>query len=204
MAANNGSTATDNSSRVADSGNSTTTSNDNANNSTNRSDGSSASGAQVAANNGGTATDSRNQSTTDNSNRSTTNTTQDNSSATNGGRGSVANGGGNASFSDSSIAQTATANAGTGTAAMTNQFGANAIVSTANLAGYVTGIQVSYAVPQGTTGPAAAVSNSLSTGDGAFQNFAGLQALNMNTGVAASQNSAVSVSASVGTVNVGP
>ena len=45
--------------------------------------------------------------------------------------------------------------------------------------------------------------NGINTGDGAFQNFAGLQSLNMNTGVGASQNSAVTVSVSAGDINLG-
>jgi hypothetical protein len=84
---------------------------------------------------------------------------------------------------------------------MTNQFGASAIVSSANLASYVTGVTVSYAMPSGN--PSGNMDNSVSTGEGAFTNFAGLQSLNMNTGAAASQNSAVNVSVSTGALNLG-
>jgi hypothetical protein len=119
----------------------------------------------------------------------------------NSGRGAVANGG-NATFTDNSVMQDGTASAGTGAAAMANQFGSDAVVASANLASYVTGVTVTYEGPQGTSA-GAAPNNSLSTGATAFQNFAGLQSLNMNTGVAASQNSAVNVSVSTGAINLG-
>jgi len=93
------------------------------------------------------------------------------------------------------------ANAGTGTAATSNAFGNSAVVSSATLASYVTGVRVNYAAPSGSRD--GSINNSLSTGAGAFQNFAGTQALNMNTGAAASQNSAVNVSVSAGTINLG-
>jgi hypothetical protein len=50
-------------------------------------------------------------------------------------------------------------------------------------------------------GSSAMVDNSISTGS-AFASFAGLQSLNMNTGVAASQNSTVNVSVSAGGLNL--
>jgi hypothetical protein len=40
--------------------------------------------------------------------------------------------------------------------------------------------------------------------NGAFSNFAGLNAMNVNTGFSASQNASVNVSASIGTFTVGP
>ena len=61
---------------------------------------------------------------------------------------------------------------------------------------------VTFEGPRGTSageGP----NNSLTTGDGAFQNFAGIQSLNMNTGVGASQNSSVSVAVSTGAITPG-
>jgi hypothetical protein len=160
---------------------------------------STASGAQVVANNGGNAQDNRDQSTTDNSDRSTTNKSDSSTRASGSGTGSVSNGG-DASYSDSSNTQMGSSDAGTGAAATTNQFGASAVVSSANLASYVTGVTVSYAVPSG--GGASSSNSSLSTGDGAFTNFAGIQSLNMNTGVAASQNSAVNLSVSAGAINL--
>lgn len=48
----------------------------------------------------------------------------------------------------------------------------------------------------------ALLNSSVSTGDAAFQNFAGLQAINMNTGIGASQNASVNVAVSTGTLNV--
>jgi hypothetical protein len=174
---------------------STTDKSDNSNNSdnsdnsdrstTDKSDNSTASGAQVAANNGGTANDSRDSST----------------KASNRGTGSVANGG-DASYVDSSMDVRGSARAGTGAAATNNQFGAGAVVSSATLASYVTGVTVSFTVPDRTngTGP----DNSLSIGGSAFQNFAGIQSLNANSGVAASQNSTVNVSVSAGAINLNP
>ncbi|MCC6481206.1 MAG: hypothetical protein IT554_02195 [Sphingomonadaceae bacterium] len=88
-------------------------------------------------------------------------------------------------------------------AATSNQFGADAVVATTTLAGYVTGVSVSYSVPSDSESGGAAAMNGINTGDGAFQNFAGLQSLNMNTGVGASQNSAVTVSVSAGDINLG-
>ncbi len=128
---------------------------------------SSASGAQVAANNGD-AIDNRNQSTNDNSDRRNT--------ARNSGSGSVATNG-DASYADSSSRSTGYATAGTGAASTSNVFGASAVVSSATLASYVTGVRVDYGQTPG--GATASVDNSLTTGDGAFQNLAGLQSLNM-------------------------
>ena len=119
--------------------------------------------------------------------------------ANNSGTGSVANGGGNASYSDSSAMYAPVASAGTGTASTANVFGGAAVVSSATLASYVTGVRVLYTAPSGSN---AQVNNSLTTGAGAFQNFAGTQSLNMNTGAGASQNSAVNVSVSAGTISL--
>src|SRR5207247_1213895 len=129
------------------------------------------------------------------------NSTSNNSRASNRGTGSVSNGG-NASYADSSTNQTGTATAGTGAAATTNQFGANAVVSSANLASYVTGISVSYSTPS--DGDSGGADNRLNVGGSAFQNYAGVQSLNMNSGVGASQNSAVNVTVSAGAINLNP
>jgi hypothetical protein len=48
-----------------------------------------------------------------------------------------------------------------------------------------------------------ATDNSLSIGGSAFQNFAGMQAQNVNTGVGASQNASVNVTASTGDISLG-
>lgn len=55
----------------------------------------------------------------------------------------------------------------------------------------------------GTDGTTPATDNSMSIGGSAFQNFAGMQAMNMNTGVGASQNASVNVTASTGDVSLG-
>jgi hypothetical protein len=131
-------------------------------------------------------------STNDNSDRRNT--------ASNSGRGSVATNG-DASYADSSMRSTGMASAGTGAASTSNVFGASAVVSSATLASYVTGVRVDFSQTPG--GATNMVNNSLTTGDGAFQNLAGLQSLNMNTGAGASQNSAVNVSVAAGTINLG-
>jgi hypothetical protein len=55
----------------------------------------------------------------------------------------------------------------------------------------------------GATGGATAADNSLRVGGSSFQNFAGMQSMNLNTGVGASQNASVNVAASVGDVSFG-
>ncbi len=95
----------------------------------------------------------------------------------------------------------ATSATGPGSASTGNLFGNSAVVSTATLASNVTGNTINMTAAAGPT--SGTLNNSMSTGDGAFQNFAGLQSLNMNTGAAASQNSAVNVSVSAGTINMG-
>ena len=47
------------------------------------------------------------------------------------------------------------------------------------------------------------VDNSLNVSGSAFQNFAGLQGLNQNTGVGSLQNASVNVAVSTGTMNIG-
>jgi hypothetical protein len=73
-------------------------------------------------------------------------------------------------------------------------FGANAVVATAALSSYTTGITVTY--DQAAESGGAQPDNSLSNSGSAFQNFAGMQALNQNTGIGASQNANVSVAVS--------
>ncbi|MBB3928944.1 hypothetical protein GGR43_004695 [Sphingobium jiangsuense] len=72
-------------------------------------------------------------------------------------------------------------------------------MSSSTLASYVSGVSVGYDGAPG--GGGASVDNSLSNNGAAFQNFAGIQALNQNTGVGASQNAAVTLSVSTGDVN---
>ena len=78
-------------------------------------------------------------------------------------------------------------------------FGDGAMVATATLSGYVTGVSVHYDNRDG-NGDGAMPDNSLSNDGAAFQNFAGMQALNQNTGASASQNANVSVAVSTGNV----
>ena len=145
-----------------------------------------------------TNTNTSNSTSTSNSTASTT----DNSdhSVRNSGTGAVSNGG-DATYVDSSLTELGQARANTGAAATNNQFGSGSIVSSATLASYVTGNSVTYNSPTGTTG--GAPDNRLQVGDGSFSNLAGIQSFNINTGVAASQNSAINVSASVGTISLG-
>jgi len=81
-------------------------------------------------------------------------------------------------------------------------FGASAAVATSTLSNSVTGITVNYDRGSGSTSTPAA-DNSLTTGSNSFQNFAGVQALNQNTGVGASQNASVSIGLSAGTIALG-
>ena len=94
--------------------------------------------------------------------------------------------------SDSSQTGASAAN-GTGSAATANVFGDGALVASSNLASYVTGSTVTF---RGADGEGAAADNSLTVSGSAFQNFAGMQALNQNTGVGASQNASVNVTVS--------
>ena len=157
---------------------------------------SSASAGQNAANNGSNATsdnsvaDSGNDNST-NTDNSVTDSGNDNSTDV-----SIADSGNDNStnttnnFTDTS-SRTAVASAD-------SVFGDNAIVASGSLSSYVTGVSVSFDARRGS---APAADNSLRTGGSSFQNFAGMQALNQNTGVGASQNASVSVAVSTGDVN---
>ena len=78
-------------------------------------------------------------------------------------------------------------------------FGDGALVASSTLSGYVTGVSVTYG---GSEGDSPAADNRLSNSGSAFQNFAGMQALNQNTGVGASQNASVSVAVSAGDIGL--
>ena len=80
--------------------------------------------------------------------------------------------------------------------AVSAAFGDNATVSNAVLQSQVsdTTLTVQGVMPSG--------AYTLTTGAAAFQNFAGLQALNLNTGANASQNANVSVSVSAESITV--
>ena len=62
---------------------------------------------------------------------------------------------------------------------------------------FVNDVKVSFA---GSAGESSTTDNSLTTGATAFQNFAGMQALNLNTGAGASQNANVSVAVTAGDI----
>ena len=70
-------------------------------------------------------------------------------------------------------------------------------MATSALSNYVSGVKVSFA---GSAGQSSTTDHSLTTGDTAFQNFAGMQALNVNTGAGASQNANVSVAVTTGNI----
>jgi hypothetical protein len=91
-----------------------------------------------------------------------------------------------------------TFNAGDANLAPTSTFGDGAMVASSTLSNYVSGVKVTFA---GTAGESSTTNNSLTTGDTAFQNFAGMQALNVNTGAGASQNANVSVAVTAGDIN---
>ncbi|MGJ3626990.1 hypothetical protein AB5I41_08905 [Sphingomonas sp. MMS24-JH45] len=75
-------------------------------------------------------------------------------------------------------------------------FGDGALVASSTLSSYVTGVTVTFS---GRESDGTTADNSLRVvAGGAFQNFAGMQALNQNTGAGASQNASVSVAASTG------
>lgn len=86
-------------------------------------------------------------------------------------------------------------NSSTGGAQTTNgsMFGDGALVATSNLSSYVSGVRVTF---EGNRETGQGANNSLSVNGSAYQNFAGMQAQNLNTGAAASQNANVSVAVS--------
>ena len=86
----------------------------------------------------------------------------------------------------------------TGAARSNSVFGDGAIVASSTLSSYVTGVSVTF---NGSDGNGTTTDNSLTNGGSSFQNFAGMQALNQNTGAGASQNASVSVAASTGDLN---
>lgn len=166
-------------------------------------------GSAAANNNGQASADNSylNESTTDGSNADASS-------------GSVAaNNAGIASLTATMSANETTAT-GSGVAIFAS-FGNDAVVSNSSLQSQVTG--TSYALTfipappatddddsDGSAGAALASAEggsgndySLSTGENAFQNFAGLQAMNLNTGSNASQNANVSVSVASGSIAVG-
>ena len=87
----------------------------------------------------------------------------------------------------------------TGAAKSSNMFGDSALVASATLSSYVTGVSVRYNGSGGDT--PSSIENNISNDGSSFQNFAGMQALNQNTGVGASQNANVSVAVSTGDVS---
>ena len=99
----------------------------------------------------------------------------------------------NTTYADSFNTSTNTETAGDATNSSAGTFGAGSIVATSALSNYVTGNHVTFGGAAGQDGVA---NNSLTTGNQAFQNFAGMQSLNVNTGAAASQSSNVSVAVS--------
>jgi hypothetical protein len=123
----------------------------------------------------------------DNSNRSTNTTNTDNSDH------SV-----NTSYADSFNTRTETA--GNANNSDNSTFGDGALVASATLSNYVSGVHVSFG---STAGEQGSPDNSLTTGNNAFQNFAGMQAINLNTGAAASQASNVSVAIGMDNVDLG-
>jgi hypothetical protein len=86
-----------------------------------------------------------------------------------------------------------------GTARTNSVFGDNAVVASSTLSSYVTGVNVTF---HGSDGNRNSTDNSLSNSGSSFQNFAGMQALNQNTGVGASQNASVSVAATTGDIGL--
>ncbi|MCK0127363.1 hypothetical protein [Erythrobacter sp. F6033] len=71
-------------------------------------------------------------------------------------------------------------------------FDDNAVVAEATLSNVVTGVDVSY----GDIEDSAKYENRLVNSGNAFQNYSGINALNQNTGVAASQNANISIAVS--------
>jgi hypothetical protein len=97
-----------------------------------------------------------------------------------------------------SVMSTSTASSSNGGASNSNMFGNGALVASATLSSYVIGVSVTF---EGSRDTGAGTDNSLSNSGGAFQNFAGMQALNQNTGVGASQSASVSVAVTTGDVS---
>ena len=75
-------------------------------------------------------------------------------------------------------------------------FGNRALVASSTLSSYVSGVTVSYDVAK----KSGTIDNSLHNQGNAFQNYAGVQALNQNTGVGASQNASVNLAVRTGDV----
>jgi hypothetical protein len=98
---------------------------------------------------------------------------------------------------DNSVTDTSSA---VGSARTSSVFGDGALVASANLSSYVTGSSVTFHGTGGDGGQS--TDNSINTGGSSFQNFAGMQALNQNTGVGASQNANVSVAAQTGNITM--
>ncbi|MEP3052054.1 MAG: hypothetical protein ABJP48_04850 [Erythrobacter sp.] len=73
--------------------------------------------------------------------------------------------------------------------ASSNVFGDNAIVAEATLSNVVTGVDVNF----GDVEDSAQFANQLTNSDNAFRNYAGMNALNQNTGTGASQNASVTI-----------
>ena len=123
----------------------------------------------------------------------------------------------NSEYAVAKYGSNAANNGGTATYSYAN------VVSSSYLKGYVTGNHVVYIVPAnggdgsdsdaafgasasaGTGGPGGKplIDNSISMDRGAMSDFAGLNAQNLNTGVGASQNASINVSASLGALNLG-
>jgi hypothetical protein len=97
------------------------------------------------------------------------------------------------SFDDNSDTNTATVRFGGA-----NTFNANAIVAESTLSGVVTGVDVDF----GDVSNSAGFDASLSNNGNAFRNYAGMNALNQNTGTGASQNATVTVAASNASLGV--
>src|SRR5690606_16229580 len=99
--------------------------------------------------------------------------------------------------SDNSVSLTVADSGNTAQANTSNWFGDGAQVATSTLASHVTGVTVNNATALGAT----TADNRLTNSGNSFQNLAGLQALNQNTGTGASQNASVTTSDSTGDVS---
>lgn len=77
-------------------------------------------------------------------------------------------------------------------------FDDSAIVAEATLSNVVTGVDVDY----GSVEDSSRVNQSLVNKDNSFQNYAGLNALNQNTGVGAAQNASVTIAVSTDNLDV--
>ena len=170
---------------IADSGNDNSTNDSGNDNSTDTS----ASAGRFAANGNSSVTDNSNNAMTDNSvELAVSDSGNDNSD----------NSDRSVDIADSYNIDSSNDVVMTGSAATSNMFGDGALVATATLSSYVTGVTVTYDQARGSEG--SQPDNSLTNSGGAFQNFAGMQALNQNTGIGASQNANVSVAVSTGDV----